>query len=107
MSDLTSCKFCHDTLINPKDEKARRVSFIANPRLLCLRCHPNDLNSHPVGDHMKKPKWPVPAVFKLDARGRITCTTCHNPHIDRHRMGYRFVVDVGPSELCKRCHKGK
>ncbi len=111
MSDRTSCRFCHDTMTDPTNEEAARVSFISNTRLICLRCHPQE--AHPMGvDHMVKPKTDIPEPFRLDLKGKITCTTCHNPHIEARKPGepggrsHRFVVDVDTSSLCGMCHKG-
>jgi len=63
-------------------------------------------------DHMVKPKTDIPEPFRLDLKGKITCTTCHNPHIEARKSGepggrsHRFVVDVDTSSLCGMCHKG-
>lgn len=107
MSDRDTCRFCHDTMTDPTNEEAGRVSFISNTRLICLRCHAQE--NHPMGaNHMVSPKGEVPEPFKLDGWGRITCTTCHNPHIDvkgsdgRNR---RFVVAGEGSSICIRCHR--
>ena len=84
---------------------AGRVSFISNTRLICLRCHAQE--NHPMGvNHMVPPKGEVPEPFRLDGRGRVTCTTCHNPHIDAKEgdaRSRRFVVAGEGSSLCPRC----
>ena len=110
MSDRNSCRFCHDTMTDPKNEGATKVSFISNPRLICLRCHPQD--RHPTNaNHMVQPRMIIPDVFKLDAKGKLTCTTCHNPHIDTRplpgevKKGHRYVIDVNASEWCIACHR--
>jgi hypothetical protein len=107
MSNRESCRFCHDTMTDPTNEEAGRVSFISNTRLICLRCHAQD--NHPQGvNHMVASKREIPEPFRLDPRGRVTCTTCHNPHIDMRgeegRKG-RFVVEGEGSALCSRCHR--
>lgn len=110
MEDRTSCRFCHDTMTDPTNEESARVSFISNTRMICLRCHPQE--AHPMGvNHMVVPKREIPAPFRLDVKGKITCSTCHNPHIEARRPGeekgrsHRFVVDVDTSSLCGMCHK--
>lgn len=110
MSDRNSCKFCHDTMTDPKNEAAAQVSFISNTRLICLRCHPQD--RHPTNaNHMVAPRMKVPVDFKLDAKGKLTCTSCHNPHIDTRafgeagKKGHRYVIDATSSELCLACHR--
>jgi len=110
MSDRFSCRFCHDTMTDPTNEDAARVSFISNTRLICLRCHPQE--AHPMGvNHMVEPKMEIPEPFRRDMKGKITCTTCHNPHIEARKQGekegrsHRFVVDADTSSLCGMCHK--
>jgi len=109
MSDRTTCRFCHDTMTDPADEEAARVSFISNPRLICLRCHPQE--RHPAGvNHLVVPRMAVAEPFRLDGKGKITCTTCHNPHIDvrgeeRAEKGARFVVPGTGAALCSLCHR--
>ncbi len=107
MADRDTCRFCHDTMTDPTNEEAGRVSFISNTRLICLRCHAQDY--HPMGvNHMVPPKQELPEVFRLDNRGRMTCTTCHNPHIDTREnkeRSRRFVIEGKGSDICSRCHK--
>lgn len=109
MTDRDSCRFCHDTMTDPTNEGASRVSFISNTRLICLRCHSQD--AHPMGvNHMVRPKMEVPEPFRLDGKGRVTCTTCHNPHIQaRETEGTgrkkRFVVEDEGQVICTRCHR--
>lgn len=112
MSDRESCRFCHDTMTDPTNEEASRVSFISNTRLICLRCHSQE--NHPMGvDHMVHPKMDIPEPFRLDEKGRITCTTCHNPHIqakgqeEEAGRTKRFIVEDDGRILCVRCHKKK
>lgn len=109
MTDRASCRFCHDTMTDPTNEEAARVSFISNTRLICLRCHPQE--KHPMGvNHLVAPRMQIPKPFRLDGKGKLTCTTCHNPHIDiRQGMSQerkrRFVVEGGGSAICSLCHR--
>ncbi len=108
MTDRNTCKFCHDTMTDPSDEEAARVSFISNTRLICLRCHAQ--TGHPAGkDHMVVPKSVLPAAFKLDGKGKMTCTTCHNPHLElmaaEGSKQHRYVVDAEGMSLCSICHR--
>lgn len=44
---------------------------------------------------------------KLDDRGKMQCTTCHDPHSDRHYQPGkvpRFWVKSTVSEVCLTCH---
>lgn len=108
MSDRGTCRFCHDTMSDPTNEEAARVSFISNTRLICLRCHAQ--TGHPAGiDHMVVPRSTLPEIFKLDGKGKITCTTCHNPHLEavgeRGTQRHRYVVDAEGNSLCATCHR--
>ncbi len=108
MSDRSTCGFCHDTMTDPTNEEAARVSFISNTRLICLRCHAQ--TGHPAGaDHMVLPRSVLPAAFKLDGKGKITCTTCHNPHLESTgapgAKRHRYVVEVDGISLCSICHR--
>jgi hypothetical protein len=107
MSNRENCRFCHDTMTDPTNEEAGRVSFISNTRLICLRCHAQD--NHPKGvNHMVASKREIPEPFRLDPRGRVTCTTCHNPHIDtrgEEGRNRRFVVEGEGMAICARCHR--
>jgi predicted CXXCH cytochrome family protein len=107
MANRETCRFCHDTMTDPTNEEAGRVSFISNTRLICLRCHAQE--SHPMGvNHMVSPKWEMPEQFKPDGRGRITCTTCHNPHIESREeksRNRRFVIEGEGTAICSRCHR--
>ncbi len=108
MSDRGTCKFCHDTMTDPTNEEAARVSFISNTRLICLRCHAQ--SGHPAGvDHMVAPKSILPDAFKLDGKGKMTCTTCHNPHLEAlgepGARRHRYVVEAEGMSLCSICHR--
>ena len=107
MGDRETCRFCHDTMTDPTNEEAGRVSFISNTRLICLRCHAQD--RHPMGvNHMVVPRHEIPEPFRPDSRGRITCTTCHNPHIQakgEEGQKRRFVVEGDAGTICSRCHR--
>jgi predicted CXXCH cytochrome family protein len=51
--------------------------------------------------NLKDPQRLPPAV-RLDARGEMQCTSCHNPHNDAY--GKFLVVDNSDSQLCGSCH---
>ncbi len=108
MSDRNTCKFCHDTMSDPTNEEAARVSFISNTRLICLRCHAQ--TGHPGGaNHMVAPRSVLPPEFKLDGKGKITCTSCHNPHLEagggEGAKRHRYVVEADGMSLCSICHR--
>ncbi len=58
---------------------------------------------------MVAPKSALPADFRLDAKGKITCTTCHNPHLEsgsgEGAKRHRYVVEADGMSLCSICHR--
>ncbi len=47
-------------------------------------------------------------VVKLDAQGKMQCTTCHDPHSDRYYQSDRvprFWVQPTVGEVCLACHE--
>jgi predicted CXXCH cytochrome family protein len=45
----------------------------------------------------------LPAPVKLDARGEMQCTSCHDAHDNRN--GKFLVMDNTQSQLCRSCHQ--
>ncbi|RMG60077.1 MAG: hypothetical protein D6713_03955 [Deltaproteobacteria bacterium] len=107
MDDRGTCRFCHDILTETDNPELMKTSFISNPRLVCLRCHGK--SNHPGGvSHLVTPSRPLPPEMETDARGRITCTTCHKPHIDttgKEENPEIFVINAPSSSLCSACHE--
>jgi len=96
------CRFCHDIDPSRGSDTADSVSFLPNPRMLCLRCHPE--RPHPAGyDHLVRPqRVRVPKSFPTDRDGYIVCTTCHDPH--KAASGDSRKRELG-DELCLNCHR--
>ncbi len=103
-----SCDMCHQTRPQPGVDTIKTVTFIADPDLLCLRCHDQnatDGSVHHAGvmgreveeDH-------IPAELPL-YKGRVICATCHNPHI-LETSGMRLRAFLHSSLLCIGCHEG-
>jgi hypothetical protein len=102
------CLFCHER--QPyKGDSASTVSFISSMSMICLRCHDN--YAHPAGlDHMVKPEMEVPKDLPLDNAGRITCISCHNPHIDAKKKTKEEMdkrLRRTGDKLCDACHVSK
>ncbi|MFA4829719.1 MAG: cytochrome c3 family protein [Thermodesulfovibrionales bacterium] len=69
---------------------------------LCGSCHQTRIGAgeHKVGI---KPSTPVDGL-PLDADGKITCITCHDPH---GAKGFASLLRERTfTDLCKKCHKG-
>ena len=71
-----SCSDCHLTSGTVKSENAHKL--ISTQELLCKRCHPKELVvSHPTGF---VPNRNIPALYPLDWKGELTCSSCHDIH---------------------------
>jgi predicted CXXCH cytochrome family protein len=85
------CLLCHSKMPNPAEDRTEDVRFRADVGFLCWRCHP------PMPDSFSRTHFlvtPSPETLRnmreaeerlivtlpLVPRGRITCSTCHNPH---------------------------
>lgn len=62
----------------------------------------SDLRLRPLGQILSE------GAVKLDAQGKMQCTTCHDPHSDRYYAPGRiphFWVKSGVDEVCLACHE--
>lgn len=82
------CYSCHDGTYTPKGE-----TFFEN-----------DGTSHPI-DIKPSDRVKIPADYPLDREGKLTCTTCHNPH--RTAKDKYLREGWGDGELCIACHVDK
>ena len=102
----TGCTQCHARQPVWGQDRADTVSFVASIDIVCLACH--DDAEHPGNvRHTVTLTAAMPAVPELLPLGtgrRITCATCHNPHIDPP-AGHRLRGTKEPSAFCVRCHK--
>lgn len=106
INQLQGCEFCHSVRPVPGKDNARTIRLRADANLLCLRCH--EYSPHPAGaDHNGIPSADIAEVipddYPLDGRGRITCATCHNPHIEGGGGKLRGVVTG--IMICANCHR--
>lgn len=92
-----SCDSCH---LAQEVNQTNSDQLVAEEAALCQGCHQNAVDaSHPIG---VKPGFPLPAEFPLNARGEITCSTCHTIH-DPAEKKLRSGRD-GQS-FCESCHE--
>lgn len=66
---------------------------------LCIGCHPDRVKADHKVDIV--PSMDVGGLL-LDGEGRMTCTTCHDPH---DRRGIEAMLRIEPEELCGLCHQ--
>ncbi len=103
---LKGCTTCHDTLPVFGRDTAQTVSFVASINLLCLRCH--EVQPHPGGTtHIQRLSGKriesIPYYLPLDRYQRITCATCHNPHLDSSQ-GLKLRESIEGMSICGSCH---
>jgi predicted CXXCH cytochrome family protein len=99
--DKKACGLCH--AVDPEEGDAE--VFVADINILCLRCH--DTPDHPGGarhtvplrERVSEVRGPLP----LGTGRRITCATCHDPHLDT-QTGSRLRGDGAEGAFCVRCH---
>jgi predicted CXXCH cytochrome family protein len=98
----SSCPACHRG--EPKPGAAQLTRDISR---VCVDCHARSkATSHPVG---MVPSMTVPDDLHLDARGRMTCATCHDTHQVRtgdHAL-YPSLLrrPQAGRALCVACHR--
>ncbi len=110
------CLSCHDGTIALGDLVSRNVAMAGGVTSMPINRRAllgTDLtNDHPVSieftqaladsdGRMKSPSSLTGSV-KLDATGRVQCTSCHNPHKDD--FGKFLVMDDQRGALCLTCH---
>jgi predicted CXXCH cytochrome family protein len=102
-----SCEMCHKSRPQPGLDTMKTVTFIADPDLLCLRCHDQNASdgsahhSGVLGREIESGHLPMELpLFK----GRVICASCHNPHM-RDATNNRLRESIGGSDFCLGCHR--
>lgn len=120
------CLVCHLVTPDPKVDTFKTVKFRASVAFLCWRCHPPMPQEFMDKHFLKKPKDGTyqemirgevkhRIIMPLDSKGRVTCSTCHNPHQPgvmvrewaKKGEGARKRLRVSGEEICTACHSGK
>jgi predicted CXXCH cytochrome family protein len=101
------CEFCHVGRPVPGRDTIETVTFIADPNILCLRCHSTP--SHPANfEHtiVVSPERAasIPRELPVYRKGKIVCATCHNPHIAEVE-DHKLRDGGGGLQICAACHK--
>jgi len=119
-----TCLYCHVTKPDARTDTYASLKYVGDLVTVCQRCHRIEGKHAGNFDHMVKPSAKILAVMKkmevdfgiilpLDAEGKLTCITCHNPHdkgiIPATRPSakgagakYRHRL---PERLCIECHQ--
>lgn len=94
-----ACTSCHDPHAT---NYAWGLSRHSNS--ICLPCHHmddgNDWHSHPVTGKPHSRKNPP---VKVNAKGELECTSCHNPHYSEAP----HLLRSGEAHTCQGCHDDK
>lgn len=102
----TGCTTCHLGTPVWGRNLPEVIGFRADVNILCLACH--DPAPHPGGFwHTLTLTADMPRAepgLPLGRGDRITCATCHNPHLNR-KDGHNLRGPKEPVPFCSRCHK--
>jgi hypothetical protein len=117
------CLYCHTEVPDEKRANSEDVKLRANPKEICLGCHGRITENQWHAKHLRKPPDQIlkrieelqdqyQVILPLDADGKITCPTCHNPHqkgvIPDKRAGAKGAGEKFRQRLtdnmCIRCH---
>lgn len=91
VNDKPICLICHAKTPNPNVDRTKDVLFRADIAFLCWRCHAPMVNpifnqhfltkpSVKMLRNIEKNEQDMNVIIPLVRRGRLTCSTCHNPH---------------------------
>jgi predicted CXXCH cytochrome family protein len=116
------CLLCHSKIPDPAKDFTEDVGFRADIGFLCWRCHPpmagDFFRMHflvtpkaKTLDNMNKAQERLYVTLPIVPRGRITCSTCHNPH--QEGVIQRTAAAKGADtkgklrlpDLCFACHE--
>lgn len=95
------CDICH---LEVPPASGGELIFNYDIDYLCNYCHEiPSKNSHP---SQMVPSMVLPAGFPRDWQGRMTCTTCHDPHMDNWGIN-TFLLRGGVTgrNFCALCHQ--
>lgn len=115
------CLLCHAVKPDPVVDRTADVRFRADVGFLCWRCHPPMPDSF-FGSHflvkpgentlkyMHNTEKKEGVILPMVPRGRITCSTCHNPHQKRIMLDKSAAKGADEPHrirlpyLCSACH---
>ena len=116
------CLTCHELEPDPTKARANSVLFKADVAFLCWRCHTSMHSGFFEKHFLKKPPQEIQENMNTTAvqrkftlplvpRGRITCSTCHNPHqkgvllFEEAAAGEDSLHRLRDFNVCTGCHR--
>jgi predicted CXXCH cytochrome family protein len=91
-----TCVYCHINAAPVAGNAGLRSPY---PQL-CINCHPDRVGK---AEHVIDVKPVTAMAIPLPLwNGRLTCTTCHDPHSDSP-----LLLRVEQASLCRACHLNK
>lgn len=97
-----ACASCH--LAGTATTASNAAMLVASQEQLCGGCHANAMQmSHPSGFTVPPGKT-IPAVYPVDWKGDITCSTCHEVHNAHSNLPGRLRGTVRGRDMCIACH---
>lgn len=99
---VEQCETCHLTVPQKAGEE---LLFNYDIDYVCNYCHEiPGKNSHP---SEMVPSMPMPSGFPLDWQGRMTCATCHDPHLENWGVNRALLRGGGVTGrlFCALCHE--
>jgi hypothetical protein len=114
-----SCRFCHRKDPDPSRKTAANLEMVGEDSAICPNCH--QIRPHPERDHYvpllgeklrRKEDYEARHQVKmpLTASGKVSCSTCHNPH-GKGVLKNESGVGAGSKwrvpdfrEVCAPCH---
>lgn len=120
----STCLVCHAEVPDPEVDRTRDVKFRATVAFLCWRCHPLMARDFMGKHYLKRPserrfaemRWSEEdhnLILPLDSSGRVTCSTCHNPHQpgvmvdEKAKKGAGTNKRLRSDNMCIECHRDK
>jgi predicted CXXCH cytochrome family protein len=116
------CLLCHAVKPDPEVDRTPDVKFKADIGFLCWRCHPpmpgTFFDKHflvtpspKTQQNIQEAEERLLVILPLVPRGRITCSTCHNPHqrgVIQHEAaakGADTMMKLRLPSICFACHR--
>jgi nitrate/TMAO reductase-like tetraheme cytochrome c subunit len=121
---VEQCLYCHIEKPDEKYSGSKDIVLKSNIEVLCQRCHNIKGNHSGNANHMRKPSAKIlkqmnimkerfNIILPLDSEGKLTCSTCHNPHemgvIAAQKPSAKGADDKYrhrlPGKMCTECHQ--